>query len=146
MNYYETAQESTYFNTNPDPDYGYNPNPGFNSFNQPVYSNPTQPAYDASFDRQFLSSAAEEPAVPETVESSLFVPGFLQTQVGKLMRIEFLVGNTVQDRVGILRQVGASYILIQPVGETSMIMCDLFSIRFATIVNRPINGESVIIT
>lgn len=160
MNYYENTQETTYFNTGGNPGQTIYPNP-----NQPVYYNQNQPYYqDQTYYQEpnrmdfnmtgngqvsetaAVSSVADETAVPETVESTLFIPGFLQTQLGKLMRVEFLVGNIVQDRVGILRQVGASYIIIQPIGESSMIMCDLFSIRFATIINRPVNGEDVIIT
>lgn len=73
--------------------------------------------------------------IPETVESPLYVPGFLSTQLGKLMRVEFLIGNNMNDRVGVLVAVGASYILLQPAGEVSTIMCDLFSIKFVTIIN-----------
>ena len=38
--------------------------------------------------------------IPETLTDPVFVPGFLATQIGKLMRIEFLIGNQITDRVG----------------------------------------------
>ncbi len=71
---------------------------------------------------------------PETLESPIYTPGFLRTQIGKLMRVEFLVGNAINDRVGRLSMVGASYILLQSI-EGTTIMCDLYSIKFVTIVN-----------
>ncbi len=77
---------------------------------------------------------------PETLTSPIYTPGFLRTQIGKLMRVEFLVGTGVNDRVGRLVQVGASYILLQSI-EGSTIMCDLFSIKFATIVNTPLGAQ-----
>ncbi len=74
---------------------------------------------------------------PETLESPIYTPGFLRTQIGKLMRVEFLVGDNLNDRVGRLIQVGASYILLQLVESGNTIMCDLYSIKFVTIANMP---------
>lgn len=92
-----------------------------------------------------MPAVSSEANVPETIQSELFIPGFLQTQIGKLMRVEFLIGGNTVDRVGILRAVGASYILLQPVGQTDTILCDLFSVKFVTIVNRQTNGEVVVV-
>ncbi len=72
---------------------------------------------------------------PETLTNPMFVPGYLRTQIGKIMRVEFLIGNQTTDRVGRLLEVGASYILLREISGASTIMCDLFSIKFASIVN-----------
>ncbi len=74
--------------------------------------------------------------VPETVESELFVPGFLMTQIGKYMRIDFLIGNSLTDRTGRLERVGASYIILRAL-DGNMVLCDMFSIKFAEIVESP---------
>lgn len=76
---------------------------------------------------------------PVTLESSLFTPGFLRTQIGKLMRVEFLIGtNGLTDRTGTLIAVGASYILLRLVAGDlnagNTMMCDIYSIKFVTIV------------
>jgi hypothetical protein len=71
-------------------------------------------------------------AVPETVESTLFIPGYLTTQIGRNLRVEFLVGNMVTDRTGVLEAVGASYIILGQL-DGSRIVCDLFSIKFVQI-------------
>lgn len=76
---------------------------------------------------------SEQP--PATVQSPLYTPGFLKTQIGKRMRIEFLIGtNLLTDRTGTLRGVGASYILLQPIDSDDIIMCDIYSIKFVTII------------
>ena len=39
---------------------------------------------------------------PETITNPLYTPGFLRQQIGKLVRIEFLIGTTsFQDRTRI---------------------------------------------
>ncbi len=71
---------------------------------------------------------------PVTVQSPLYTPGFLRTQIGRRMRVEFLIGTgTLVDRTGTLVAVGASYILIRLVDSDDVMMCDIYSIKFATI-------------
>ncbi len=51
------------------------------------------------------------------------------------MRVEFLIGTSgaLVDRVGTLVEVGASYIVLRPLFANDLVMCDLYSIKFATI-------------
>lgn len=72
---------------------------------------------------------------PTTVVSPLYTPGFLRTQIGRMMRVEFLIGSNgpLVDRIGTLLAVGVSYILLRPVGANDTIMCDIYSIKFVTI-------------
>lgn len=71
---------------------------------------------------------------PQTVESPLYTPGFLRTQIGKRMRVEFLIGTgALIDRIGTLVGVGASYILLMPTDTDDIMMCDIYSIKFVTI-------------
>lgn len=73
--------------------------------------------------------------VPATVENPLFTPGFLRTQIGRRVRVEFLIGtNNLTDRTGTLVLVGASYILLRPIDSDDLMMCDIFSIKFVTII------------
>ena len=74
--------------------------------------------------------------MPETLESTLFIPGYLNTQIGKYMRVEFLIGNGLTDRNGKLVKVGASYIILQS-QNGDLIVCDLFSRKFVTIIESP---------
>lgn len=72
--------------------------------------------------------------MPESLTNYNFVPGFLRAHLGDLVRVEFLVTNATTDRVGVLREVGASYIVLESLDGGSQLMCDLFSIRFVTIM------------
>lgn len=75
------------------------------------------------------------PETPVTVASPYYTAGFLKNFIGKNVRVEFLMGTagSISDRVGTLLEVGASYIVIQPLLTDDLLMCDLYSIRFVTI-------------
>jgi hypothetical protein len=71
---------------------------------------------------------------PETLKNPIYTPAFLREQIGKLMRVEFLIGtNNLVDRIGILQDVGASYILLRSFENDSLVYCDIYSIKFITI-------------
>jgi hypothetical protein len=72
---------------------------------------------------------------PPTVQSPYYTAGFLKKFIGKNVRVEFVMGTSgsLTDRVGTLLEVGASYIVIQPLLTDDLLMCDLYSIRFVTI-------------
>lgn len=73
--------------------------------------------------------------VPTTVQSTLFTPGFLRTQIGRKMRVEFLLNQgPLVDRTGTLLAVGASYILLRLIESDDIMMCDIYSIKFVTIL------------
>lgn len=76
---------------------------------------------------------------PQTVQSTLYTPGFLSTQIGKMVRVEFLMGSgTLIDRIGTLTGVGASYILLNPIGTADTLLCDIYSIKFVTVYIKPL--------
>jgi hypothetical protein len=75
---------------------------------------------------------SEQP--PTTLQSTMFTPGFLRTQIGRKMRVEFLIGTgTLLDRTGTLVGVGASYILLKMVDSDDIMVCDIYSIKFVTL-------------
>ena len=72
--------------------------------------------------------------MPETLTNSIYTPAFLRNYIGKLLKVEFLIGTcTLQDRIGILLDVGASYIVLRSVQDNNLLYCDIFSIKFVTI-------------
>ena len=78
---------------------------------------------------------------PEILTNPIYTPGFLREQIGKLMRVEFLIGtNNLVDRIGILQYVGASYILLRSFENDSLVYCDIYSIKFITISTTGIYG------
>lgn len=73
---------------------------------------------------------------PEILTNNIYTPAFLREQIGKLMRVEFLIGTSnLTDRIGILEDVGASYILLRSVESDNLIYCDIYSIKFVTIAS-----------
>ena len=73
---------------------------------------------------------------PEILTNSIYTPAFLREQIGKLLRVEFLIGtNNLTDRVGVLEDVGASYILLRSLESDTLVYCDIYSIKFVTISN-----------
>jgi len=76
--------------------------------------------------------------MPEVLTSPIYTPGFLREQIGKLMRVEFLIGtNNLTDRIGILEDVGASYITLRSLESDNLTYADIYSIKFITISNNP---------
>jgi len=70
-----------------------------------------------------------------TLESTEYLNGYLRTQIGKIVRVEFLIGTgTLIDRTGTLLSVGANYITIRQVQTDDIVVCDFFSIKFITLL------------
>ena len=77
---------------------------------------------------------------PETLTNNIYTPAFLRENIGKLMRVEFLIGtNNLVDRTGILIDVGASYILLRALESDVITYADIYSIKFITISNLAYN-------
>jgi len=74
--------------------------------------------------------------VPVTLESADYMAGLLATLTGEKVRVQFLIGTTgpLIDVVGTLVQVGANYIVIQPIESDDLMICDLYSIKFVTVL------------
>ena len=80
---------------------------------------------------------------PEILTNPIYTPAFLRQQIGKLMRVEFLIGtNNLVDRIGILQDVGASYILLRSFENDSLVYCDIYSIKFITISTTGMYGNN----
>lgn len=87
-----------------------------------------------SKNRQIQDGVQIKPNSPEILTNNIYTPAFLREQIGRLMRVEFLIGtNNLVDRIGILEDVGASYILLRSFENDSLVYCDIYSIKFITI-------------
>lgn len=85
----------------------------------------------------------ENQSQPETLTNTAYTPAFLKKYIGRLVRIEFLIGSGyLEDRTGILLEVGASYVLLRSVQDRNLLYCDIYSIKFVTISesNSPYNS------
>lgn len=69
--------------------------------------------------------------IPETVLSTAYTQGYLKTQIGRHVKVEFLIGsNMFVDREGTLMEVGTSYIIIRETETDDLLLCDMYSIKF----------------
>jgi hypothetical protein len=69
--------------------------------------------------------------IPVTTESLMYMNGFMRTQIGRRVTVEFLIGtNTLVDKSGTLLAVGANYILINEIESDDILLCDFYSIKF----------------
>ena len=89
----------------------------------------TTPLIDTTPGMPFVQA----PGAPAQLDMD-YTQGYLKTQIGKKVRIDFLIGtNTFQDRQGILEKVGISYVILKEAATGNLILCDIYSIKFVTI-------------
>lgn len=70
-------------------------------------------------------------SVPVTPENLQYLNGFIRTQIGRKVKVEFLVGtSTLTDRIGVLVGVGANYILLNEIETDDLLACDFYNIKF----------------
>ena len=64
-----------------------------------------------------------------------YIPYYLTGNIGKDVRAEFIVGTSQYvDKVGRLIEVGINYFVLEDVNSGTHIMCDLYSVKFVTIL------------
>lgn len=78
----------------------------------------------------------ERQPTPTTLESSYYTAGLLRSFIGERMRVQFLVGTSgpLIDMTGTLVEVGANYIILRPIDSDDLLICDLYSIKFVTVI------------
>lgn len=82
----------------------------------------------------------ENKNLPESLKNTAYMPAYLSKHLGKLVRVELLIGNELHQRIGILMTVGAGFIVLRFKNNATLV-CDLKSIRFVTIIhNNDMNG------
>lgn len=68
---------------------------------------------------------------PVTSESIQFLNGFIRTQIGRRVSIDFLVGsNTMVTKTGYLLGVATNYILLNELDTDDITACDFYNIKF----------------
>ena len=72
--------------------------------------------------------------LPIELRNTAYMPAFLSKHIGKLVRVELLLGNQLISRTGILMTVGAGFIVLRSKNNATLI-CESSSIRFVTIIH-----------
>jgi len=85
-------------------------------------------------DTLLTTNMMQNQQIPESLINTVYTPAFLRKHLGKLVKVEFLIGTErLEDRTGILLEVGASYIVLRSVQDNNILYCDIYSIKFVTI-------------
>jgi hypothetical protein len=70
------------------------------------------------------------------VLSPEYLQGYIRRFIGKSVRAQFLVGETMlQDRTGVLTEVGASYLVLRSPETGVLVVCDVYSLRFLDVLS-----------
>ena len=90
-----------------------------------------------------IQKAEDQMQINRTTASDLFVPyevtreslqylnGFIRTQIGRRVTIDFLVGSdTMQSRTGYLLAVAQNYLLLNELDTNDVTACDLYTMKF----------------
>ena len=68
---------------------------------------------------------------PVTPESIQFLNGFIRTQIGRRVSVDFLVGsNSIVTKTGYLLGVATNYILINELDTDDITACDFYNVKF----------------
>lgn len=90
---------------------------------------------------QAMPQMPQMPQIPtQNIENQILFPtvanigytqGYLKSQIGSKVKVEFLIGtNMLVDREGTLVDVGISYIIIIETETDDLLLCDIYSIKF----------------
>ena len=106
----------------------------------PMQPMPTQPRYPRTPNGDDViivepdAPVDLEPEYGPPVFSPAYLQGFLRSQIGKFMRVDFLMGTgTFIDNEGILVRVGIDHIVLRETKTDSLITADLYYIKFVEI-------------
>ena len=79
-------------------------------------------------------NAITQQGPPPSTEKG-YIPYYLASNIGKNVRAEFIIGsNQYTDRTGVLIEVGINYFVLNDVNSRTNVMCDLYSVKFVTIL------------
>lgn len=75
------------------------------------------------------------PELPQLLSSNAFFPGYLRGHIGKLVKVESLLGDRLECRVGTLLHVGADHIVLKLFQSCCTMVCDICSIQYVTVIH-----------
>ena len=68
-------------------------------------------------------------------DSNMFFCGYLKNHRGKLVKVESLIANRLESRIGILFEVGANYIVLKLNRNACSMVIETSSIKYITIIH-----------
>ena len=93
---------------------------------------------DLNYYESYLKKCGEAKvkAAPPAVSSApCRITDILKKCVGKLVRVESLIGGRLEIRVGTLLEVGADYLILKLYRGCSTMICELSSVKYVTVIH-----------
>lgn len=88
----------------------------------------------SSMSQNSVNDAITQQGPPPSTERG-YIPYYLASNIGKNVRAEFIIGtNQYADKTGVLTEVGINYFVLRDVNSRTDIMCDLYSVKFVTLL------------
>lgn len=79
----------------------------------------------------------ERPTGPPVMVNANYLQGYLKTILGRFVRVDFLIGTgTFVDKEGTLVDVGIDYITLREAQTDNLVICDLYSIKFVSVIQK----------
>ncbi len=78
---------------------------------------------------------------PVNVAGTTGLNGFLRSQLGRRISVEFVLGTNVVEKTGYLVGVGKNYIVLYYPASKDYAVCDFFSIKFITVFHETTQEE-----
>ena len=72
---------------------------------------------------------------PRVLNSPIFSGGYLRQNIGKLLKVESLIGNTLDTRIGTLLDVGADFIAIKLRKSCCSLIIPTATIKYITVIH-----------
>ena len=91
---------------------------------------PNQMIYDTSS----LYAPAPTERETDTFDNPLCMRALIERYIGKIVRAQFHLGEVLHEHVGRLMSVGPSYLVIEALKERVITICDLYSVKFVTVM------------
>lgn len=115
---------------------------------------PDNYTYPQSFQHQILeNSMSQQYAIPEinsidsavnnyeSMPNAMSIPGLLERYIGKIMKVEFLLCDALDDKLGRLLSVGNNYIVLGMLESKVIMICNTDTLKFVTVILDEENNE-----
>ncbi len=106
-----------------------------NNFPIPITCDNDLAVYEKFLKGDNKPSISQKFYTPETLTNSVYLPAYLKGHIGKLVKIETLIGDCLQSRIGTLIQVGADFVVIKLSQGCSSMVIEGKCIKFITIIH-----------
>lgn len=103
------------------------------SENQIIDELPTRKMHESENNMSYIPQQNHH--LPKSLKNTAFLPAFLSKNIGKLVKIESLIGGRLEPRIGILMTVGANFIVLRQMRSNNTMICDSTLIKYATIIH-----------